>query len=314
MSNKTVQTRADGGKFIELTRDFVAHPQSLFQAFASADEIKKWFSPAEFTVPMAEIDFRAGGKFAVCMRAPDGQESWSVGKFDEIIPNECVAFTSAIEGKFTAHTRVTMTAVPGGANKPPVTRMTVRQDYEIHDPSMMAALEGAPEGWRTTLDKLAQILARQVTAKDGVRQASFCLERTLNAPVQAVYKAFTDPVAKARWFGGGDGYKVLTRDMDIRAGGRETLRGQWDNGIINEFQAVYFDIEPEKRLVYGYDLWLNGKKLSVSLVTVQFIKLAAAQTRLILTEHGVYFGGAEDIAAREMGTGFLLDMLEKSLL
>ncbi|MCX8506712.1 MAG: SRPBCC family protein [Alphaproteobacteria bacterium] len=312
MSNHAIQTGANGRKFIEIERDISAHPQSLFQAFASAEEIKKWFCPADFTVPAAEIDFRLGGVFAVCMRSPDGHDLWSRGKFDDIIPNECVAFHSFIEGQFTAHTRVTMTPLPPNPKQPPMTRLHVRQEYDIHDPAILPAMEGAPEGWRSTLDKLAHLMSRQVAAKGGVRQAGFCLERVLNAPIEAVYHAFTDPVAKSRWFGGGPGYKNLTRELDVRPGGRETVRGQWDTGMINEYQAVYFDVEANSRLVYGYDLWLNGKKLSVSLVTVQFLP-EAGKCRLVLTEHGVYFGGAEDIATREMGTGFLLDMLEKSL-
>ena len=38
--------------------------------------------------------------------------------------------------------------------------MTVRQVYDIHDENFRFAIEGASEGWRTTLDKLEQEVAR----------------------------------------------------------------------------------------------------------------------------------------------------------
>jgi uncharacterized protein YndB with AHSA1/START domain len=34
------------------------------------------------------MDFRVGGKFLYCMRAPDGQEFWNGGEYHEIVPHE----------------------------------------------------------------------------------------------------------------------------------------------------------------------------------------------------------------------------------
>ena len=56
--------------------------------------------------------------------------------------------------KFTVHTTVTFADDKGG------TRMTVRQVYDLHDPAFRPAVDGASEGWRTTLDKLAKEVAR----------------------------------------------------------------------------------------------------------------------------------------------------------
>ena len=38
--------------------------------------------------------------------------------------------------------------------------MTVHQVYDIHDEAILFAVEGASEGWRTTLDKLEREVAR----------------------------------------------------------------------------------------------------------------------------------------------------------
>ena len=111
-------------KPLEISRAFSAPRDLVFKAWSSAEHVKRWFSPEGLTVPEAEIDFRPGGVFTVCMRSPEGQEHWSRGRYIEITPPDRLVFTSAVEiggsKKFTVHTTVTF-AADGRA-----TLMTVR--------------------------------------------------------------------------------------------------------------------------------------------------------------------------------------------
>ena len=140
------------------SRTFPAPRALVFEAWSTAEHIKRWFSPECFTVPEAEVDFRPGGVCAVCMRSPDGQDFWSRGRYLEISRPDRLAFVFSVGDpdapKFTVHTTVTFEDQGGG------TRMTVRQVYDLHDAAFRPAVEGAPEGWRTTLDKLAKEVAR----------------------------------------------------------------------------------------------------------------------------------------------------------
>jgi uncharacterized protein YndB with AHSA1/START domain len=141
-----------------ICRSFAAPRDLVFRAWSSAEHMKRWFSPAGYTVPDAEIDFRPGGVCAICMRSPEGQDFWSRGTYLEISPPDRLVFTTgvAIDGskKFTAHTTVTFEDDGAG------TRITVRQAYDIHDEAFLSAVDKASEGWRTTLDKLEQEVAR----------------------------------------------------------------------------------------------------------------------------------------------------------
>lgn len=144
-----------------ISRHFKAPRAKVFEAWSTADHMKRWFSPEHFTVPEATIDFRPGGTCDICMRSPDGQDFWSRGHYIEVSPVERLVFTTGVvDGKgvagFTAHTSVTFAEQDGG------TLMTVRQEYEIFDEAMLPAVEGASEGWRTTLDKLEREVARIV--------------------------------------------------------------------------------------------------------------------------------------------------------
>jgi uncharacterized protein YndB with AHSA1/START domain len=308
---------------LELSRLFAAPREMVFKAWSSAEHIQRWFSPADCAVPEAEIEFRAGGVFDVCMRLPDGTKHWCKGHFTEVSPYDRLAFDTIVstsgEAKFAVRTVVSFTV------EAEATRMAVRQEYEIYDPAFAHAVEGATEGWRTTLDKLAGEVERIKEASTcshceapgapverSVVHGSFTLKRVYDAAPALVFRALSDPAAKARWFAGGEGYTVTERAMDVRPGGRERLGGRWQNGMTTLFDAVYFDVVANSRLVYAYEMHLSGRKISVSLATMQ-LKPVGAGTELTVTEHGSFLDGYDDAGSREHGTGILLDRLGASL-
>jgi uncharacterized protein YndB with AHSA1/START domain len=145
-----------------------------------------------------------------------------------------------------------------------------------------------------------------------VVHATFCIERTYRASRAQVFKALTDPTAKAKWFTGGDGYTLLAREMDVRPGGREHVKGRKSSGVVATFDALYFDVVPDERLVYAYEMHLDGRKISVSLATLE-LEPAGTATRLVMNEQGAFLDGYDDAGSREHGTNFLLDALGNSL-
>jgi uncharacterized protein YndB with AHSA1/START domain len=294
-----------------ISRTFSAPRDVVFKAWSSAEHMKRWFSPEGYTVPEAEIDFLPGGVCAICMRSPEGQDFWSRGSYIEISPPDRLVFTTAVtvgdSKKFTAHTTVTFEANGMG------TRMTVHQTYDIHDEAFLFAVEGAPGGWRTTLDKLEQEVARMENSqRRSAVHATFSLERVFDATPAQVFHALSDKDAKSRWFKGGEGYTVIEHQMDVRPGGRERLKGRWANGLISTFEAVYFDVVANERLVYTYEMRQDERKISVSLATME-LKPEGSGTRLVVTEQGVFLDGYDDAGSRERGTGSLLERLGASL-
>jgi uncharacterized protein YndB with AHSA1/START domain len=147
---------------------------------------------------------------------------------------------------------------------------------------------------------------------------SFSLTRHYAASPQRVFHALSNPQAKAKWFGG-EGHHILIRNADIRPGSTEEVKAQWPNGLVTHFKAVYFDVIPETRLVYAYEMFLNGAKISVSLATVE-LTAQDGGTIVRITEQGAFLDGYEDAGSpeagttsRKHGTGFLLDALAKAL-
>jgi uncharacterized protein YndB with AHSA1/START domain len=313
-ANKTATTLQP--EPLRLSRTFHARRETVFKAWSSADHVKCWFSPESFTVPDAKVEMRVGGPFEICMRSPAGEEHWIRGTFTEVAPQTRLVIDMRVTdaaGKplFGAYTEVDFADALGG------TRMDVVQTYTLIDPSMAWMVAGAPEGWRTTLDKLEKEVVRMrggfETGVRSVVHAAFHLERTYDAPVARVWKALTDEKAKQKWFAGTPGeWELLERHMDVRAGGRERLKGRWKGGVVSTFDAAYHDVVPNERLIYSYVMHLGDKKISVSLATMQ-LQAEGGKTTLKVSEQGAFLDGYDDAGSREHGTGHLLDALGASL-
>jgi uncharacterized protein YndB with AHSA1/START domain len=142
--------------------------------------------------------------------------------------------------------------------------------------------------------------------------ATFVIERSYNAPPSRVFAAWSDPVAKARWFEGPDEWVKSRQEFDFRVGGRERVSGGPAGGPVHIFESHYHDIVPNERIVYAYDMHLDEMRISVSLTTVEF-KPQGTGTLLVFTEQGVFLDGYDDPAGREQGTRWLLDKLDASL-
>jgi uncharacterized protein YndB with AHSA1/START domain len=142
-----------------------------------------------------------------------------------------------------------------------------------------------------------------------VVHSTFTLERTYARPPARVFAAWADPALKGRWFGGGTDDAPIDLDMDFRAGGRETDRSE-----PGAFEARYHDIVPDERIVFTYDLSLDGSLVSISLATVEFRPANdGSGTELTYTEHGAFLDGHDDPELRKNGTGGMLDELGRWL-
>ncbi len=141
---------------------------------------------------------------------------------------------------------------------------------------------------------------------------SFTVERVFDASPSRVFRAFADPVAKARWFVGPAGWSEIERSMDFRAGGREIAHGRFSDGTETRFESRYHAIVDGERLVYVYDMYVGGALLSVSLATIELTRQGTG-TLLRITEQGVYFDAEDANDQRREGTLHLLEQIATHL-
>jgi uncharacterized protein YndB with AHSA1/START domain len=146
-----------------------------------------------------------------------------------------------------------------------------------------------------------------------VHHDTFVIERTYAATPSTVFRALSDPEAKAQWFLPPGDWKASGYRLDCRAGGTEHVESRPPSGVAHTYDAVYHDVVADTRLIFSYDMHIADQHLSVSLATFELAPDGDG-TRLTLTEQGAFLDGdPASASARVQGSHFLLDNLGAAL-
>jgi uncharacterized protein YndB with AHSA1/START domain len=183
------------------------------------------------------------------------------------------------------------------------------------EPEKVGAADRATAGGRAHRDTGADgaPLDGPMTANRRVLHGSFTVARGVAAPPSRVFGAFSDPSLRQRWF------RVLSEpgtahhELDFRVGGGEIAHGTYAPAAVSEhieYRSRFLDIAADERIVYTYELLLNGRRRSVSLVTVELASDAGG-TLMTYTEQYVFVAftgdGRADVSEREGGTRLQLN-------
>jgi uncharacterized protein YndB with AHSA1/START domain len=151
-----------------------------------------------------------------------------------------------------------------------------------------------------------------------VSHSTFVIERTYPAAPQQVFRAFSDPARKRRWFAEGEGFEVESFEMDFRVGGFERSRFRFKEGspvppgtpCAND--TVFLDIINNERIVLAYTMTVGGNRISASQSTFELLADGTG-TKLVFTEQAAFFAHADGPQIREQGWRALLDQLAREL-
>jgi uncharacterized protein YndB with AHSA1/START domain len=77
------------------------------------------------------------------------------------------------------------------------------------------------------------------------------ITRVYDAPVKAVWDAWTDPEQVAQWWGP-RGFTITTHSKDLRPGGHWNYTMHGPDGVDYPNSTKYFEVEPERKLVYDH--------------------------------------------------------------
>lgn len=115
---------------------------------------------------------------------------------------------------------------------------------------------------------------------------SLAVSRTLDAPQDKVFRAFTDPAAIPRWFGH-EGEATRVVELDLRAGGRFVFQGTY-KGTEWEVRGLYREVSIPARLVFTWQESMTGRGESTeTLVTVEFRDLGGRTEIHVVHENDV---------------------------
>ena len=156
MSDSTLSKDA-----IVIERTFDAPVDLIWQLWTQPDHFQNWYGPKGFSVPVANMDVRVGGKRLLCMESQDGStKMWLAGEYTEIVPNVRLVYTESMADE---HGNVVLPSAYGANDEdyPAMTTVTVqledlggRTKMVMRHAGVGVNEPGAAEGWEQSIDKL----------------------------------------------------------------------------------------------------------------------------------------------------------------
>ncbi len=195
---------------IATSRVFDAPRDLVWRAWTDPKHLARWYGPNGFTVTTDEMDVRAGGTWRHTLHGPDGTDYPNLTRYVEVVRPERLVYEHGSAEREEDRFAVTVTFADEGGGKTRVSMRMVCATRESRD--RFVNVFGALQGQRQNLDRLETHLEALV---DGPR---LVLTRTLDAPRDLVWKAWTEPERLAKWWGP-KGFAWARGLMDLRPGG-----------------------------------------------------------------------------------------------
>lgn len=276
--------RGDAQELGPFVRWLRARPARVWEAWTDASKLARWFGPVGFTVTEAVMDARVGGAWRVVIAGDDGVPYPIGGQVLAVDPGERLVLAFSTEGYPEEFYDAYRAA--GGVSRPLVGTMTVTLT-ELDGGTRLSVLH--------EFDLVADARANRRLGTDGLTQMTSRLEllalmlepdpralflsRSIRAPRERVWAAFTDPRALDAWWGP-DGFTTTTESFSLEVGGawrftfQHAVHGVFPNRI------RWTAITPPERLDWLHD----GGEGTDAFTTIVWFEVEGDGTRVHLIQ------------------------------
>ena len=227
-----------------IERTFDAPLAKLWKAWSVPAVFRMWWGPEGYSCPAVTIDFREGGKCHAAMRGADGKDIWSIGTYQEIVPNKRIVtsddFADA-DGNVVPPSHYGMPGTWGDKVQMTIsfeetngkTKQTIK-----HEGLPEEMLEDCRQGWNSSLDKLE----KTVTAK--MKRTTF--NTSIDAPADKVWNALWDDASYREWT------SVFMPTSHMKADWRKGGKVLFLDGDNNGMNSVIDDLQPNKYISFRH--------------------------------------------------------------
>jgi len=241
---------------LTITKLVNAPRKLVWEVWTNPDHIKNWWGPNGFTNTISKMEVKPGGVWDFIMHGPDGTNYKNKSIYKEVRKYERLVYDHVSPNfQFT----VTFSEKE---NKTLIAIQMLFETAEERDKVVKAFK--ADVGLKENMYKLEGYL-RKVSA-----EKEMTLTRTINAPREMVFKAWTDPEQLKKWWGP-KGFTNPVCDVESRPGGSILIHMTAPDGIVYPMDGVFHEIiEPRKIVFTTAALDKNGNRLFEVLNTVTF--------------------------------------------
>ncbi len=274
-----------------IVRKFKAPRVLVWKALTEGEQIKQWSCPAGLELERSNGDAIAGGKWSARMVTPSGYGFDSEGEYLEVSPMDTLKYTHRWKKEDGSYKPTTLISISLTENDGFTTLCFVQAGFWSEE--ARAAHLG---GWSSTIENLGKFVG--ATTADRV----FTNERIFNAPLELVWKCWTDPSMVPQWFAPKP-YTCSHCEIDLRAGGNFKIVMRSPDGHEHMMVSEITDVEPLESFAWvntvrGFDdeVALQGGTM------VRFEDLGGS-TKVTVNSYGAAYSemGAMMVAGMEMG-------------
>lgn len=289
MTNVTTWTHSYSWKL-------AAPPARVFQALTERTELTRWFAEH------AEVGRAAGEPYHFWGRHTLGARDGSMPRqtLTAYAPGESLGFSWPLG---TAETEVRFALVAEGD----ATRLSLTHDVagDLGGPRQRELID---DHWRLTIGNLAAHLAggTGIVLPDYADPApEVRITITIDAPVEAVFRALIEPERINRWFGS------TASEVDARVGGRYATNWKYkiDGRDVVGGPTTILELVPNRRLVLDWPDWRGDTTVTAQTIAFDLEPTGDGATRLSFVHAG--FGRTTDLGDYPFGWSWFLGELAK---
>ncbi len=140
---------------------------------------------------------------------------------------------------------------------------------------------------------------------------SLTIRRTINAPQQRVFEAWTQEEHLKHWWRCNPAWKTDLAEVDLKVGGNYRLSmHDPEAGQSHVCRGEFREIDPPRKVVYTWFWEPPGMEMDETLVTVEFLEQGDS-TEIVLTHE--HFPGSAAANEHNQGWNLCIDVLQQWL-
>jgi len=305
-NERTLKVATPTDREIVMTRAFDAPRALVWDAMSKPEMLRRWLlGPPGWTITTFDDDLRAGGKFRWVWRGPDGSEIAMGGVYREVARPERIVRTESFEfgsAPPTGEQLATLVLTEQGA----ITALKLTLLYPSKEARDAAVASGVDRGLAVGYERLDDLLAPKPP-----REVDLVVTRVFDAPVEEVWRAWSDPEQVMQWWGP-DRFTCPVAEIDFREGGTSLLcmRAPKEFGGQDMYSTwTYGKIDPKKRIELVHHFSDKARtKLDPAVIgmppgipkevphVITFHPLGANRTEMTVIERGYTMESARDLS------------------